>query len=303
LMLATELIRKHGLKHRMREPKRFAKEMNGLCMAMAATRRRMDVKKNRKCILRQMKKLVKTVRDHALRHRDLLDREWETTDWTRPQAARVLERIDQVLLQLPEALDQAHQRIIRGKPVENAKKILSLYDPDVRVIVRGKANAEVEFGNSLLLAEQRDGAIIDWQLHRQSAPGDSQQVIPCIERIQKRHGPKSIHGVCGDRQYESAKNGRWLKSQGIYNGLYPRRLKEYEKKKHAGKFQAMQKRRAQTEARIAILKQGFIGDPVRSRGFENRERSVGWAVLTHNLWVIARLEKKPNEEPAHLKAA
>jgi hypothetical protein len=34
---------------------------------------------------------------------------------------------------------------------------LSLYETDTRVIVRGKAGASVEFGNTLLLAEQPDG--------------------------------------------------------------------------------------------------------------------------------------------------
>jgi hypothetical protein len=32
------------------------------------------------------------------------------------------------------------------------------------VIVRGKADAEVEFGNLLVLGEQSDGLIIDWEL-------------------------------------------------------------------------------------------------------------------------------------------
>jgi hypothetical protein len=65
-----------------------------------------------------------------------------------------------------------------------------------------------------------------------------------------------------------------------------------------GKFAALQKRRAQTEGRIGVLKNGFLGAPMRAEGFEYRERAVMWGVLTHNLWVMARLrvakeEKKP----------
>jgi hypothetical protein len=65
-----------------------------------------------------------------------------------------------------------------------------------------------------------------------------------------------------------------------------------------GKFAALQKRRAQTEGRIGVLKNGFFGAPMRAEGFEHRERAVMWGVLTHNLWVLARLrvakeEKKP----------
>ena len=46
--------------------------------------------------------------------------------------------------------------------MKSADKILSFYEPDVHVIVRGKAGAE--FGNTLVLGEADDGVIVDWQL-------------------------------------------------------------------------------------------------------------------------------------------
>jgi hypothetical protein len=70
-----------------------------------------------------MKKLVGVVREHAQRHRDLLDRQWEQTEWTRAQAEQILRRIDGVLTLLPQAQKQAHERIIGGRPVDNADKI------------------------------------------------------------------------------------------------------------------------------------------------------------------------------------
>ena len=57
-------------------------------------------------------------------------------------------------------------------------------------------------------------------------------------------------------------------------------------------FAALQKRRSQTEARIGIFKNVFLGRPLRAKGFENRQRAVAWAVLTHNLWLLARMEWK-----------
>jgi hypothetical protein len=56
---------------------------------------------------------------------------------------------------LPRAQKQAHERIIGERKVANAEKILSLYEPDIQVLVRGNAGAEVEFGNKLLLAACR----------------------------------------------------------------------------------------------------------------------------------------------------
>ena len=57
---------------------------------------------------------------------------------------------------------QAHERIIGERQIRSKEKILSLYEADIHVIIRGKAGAEVEFGNTLLLAEQKEGRILDW---------------------------------------------------------------------------------------------------------------------------------------------
>ncbi len=303
LMLATQLIREHGLGHRMKDPKGFLKQMNGLCMEMTGTRRKYQIKRSRKRVLRQMKRLSKTVSEHALRYRDLLDREWEKTDWTRPQAEQVLGRIDSVLVQLPAAIEQAHRRIIQEKAVNNEKKILSLYEPEIGVIVRGKANAEVEFGNSLMISEQADGIIVDWKLTKDRAPSDSQELKPRIAKIRANYGESTVKAVVTDRQFDSAENRVWLKEKRIYNGLSPRSPKELTAKFGAKRFQKLQKRRAQTEARISILKTGFLGDPMSVKGFKNREQRVGWGVLAHNLWVIARLERAKGQEEGLAKAA
>ena len=61
-------------------------------------------------------------------------------------------------------------------------------------------------------------------------------------------------------------------------------------------FAEIQKRRAQTEARIGIFKNVFLGRPLRVKGFIHRELSVCWNVLAHNLWVLARLPQAEEQE-------
>ena len=56
-------------------------------------------------------------------------------------------------------------------------------------------------------------------------------------------------------------------------------------------FRLRQCRRAQTEARVGIVKNCFTGNPAGSRIFTYRERQCAWAILTHNLWGVARLPK------------
>ena len=54
-------------------------------------------------------------------------------------------------------------------------------------------------------------------------------------------------------------------------------------------FAAALKRRGQTEGRIGIFKNVFLGGTPLAKGFKNRELQVAWAVVAHNLWMAARL--------------
>jgi hypothetical protein len=64
--------------------------------------------------------------------------------------------------------------------VANADKLLSLYDPQVQVIVLGKAGAEVKFVNTVLVGENAQGLIVDYAFYRESAPADSQLLFESL---------------------------------------------------------------------------------------------------------------------------
>jgi hypothetical protein len=295
LIKAVMLIRRQGLKNRMGTPSEFIRQINRLSIQMTHTRRRSDSKRARKQVLRTMKKLLKKIDHHARMHRDLLANEWEHTDLTEAQAALIIKRIDGIRKQLPEAKRQAHERIIGGRQVDNKEKILSLYESDVHVLVRGKAGSEVEFGNTLLLAEQRQGVIVDWKLIKDQAPADTKMVPDCIDRFKEVFGVLP-DAMAGDRGFDSKRNGKRLVKDGIYNAICPRSVNDLRERMKEEEFAGLQTRRAQTEARIAIFKNGFLGRPMRSKGFVCRENRVAWAVLTHNLWVIARLPMAEKDE-------
>lgn len=302
LMKATLLIRKAGLRGRMEAPEAFLRRMNRLAMEMTQQARRAGTKKGRKRVLRQMKKLVGVVEAHARRHRELLDRNWEKTDWTRVQAEQVLRRIDGVLELLPRARKQAHERIIGGRQVANAEKILSLYDPDVRVIVRGKAGAEVEFGNTVLLGENPQGVIVDYEIFQGSAPADSQLLFGSLIRVLDGTGQRAQAAVT-DRGFASASNSRALQQGGTYDATCPRQPAALRERMREERFARLQRRRAQTEGRIGILKREFLGRPLRAKGFAHRELALAWGVFTHNLWVFARLRKERKKKAKALLQA
>ena len=294
LMQSVQNIRAHGLKQRLEPPERFISRINGLCLQMTHAWNKADGQRRRKQTLRKMDRLVGTVRRHAQRSRDLLDEQWQKTTWTRPEAEPILGRMDQILEQLPKARAQARRRILSGILEANEEKILSLYEPDVRVVVRNKARARVEFGNTLLLAESSQGLILDWELFRESAPADTQLLPRSIGRIQAAYG-QVLKAVAADRGFDSKANQLGLAEKGIYNAVCPRSPKQLKERNGSWKFKQLQRRRAQTEGRIGSLKNVFLGQPIRSKGFEHRQLTVTWTVLVHNLWVIARLPQA--EEP------
>ena len=168
-----------------------------------------------------------------------------------------------------------------------------------RLYVRKKAGSEVEFGQSLLLTEQADGLIIDWELFSRNAPKDPQLLQPAIRRLKKNYG--DMDSVSTDRAFNSAKNDDFLKEENIFNATCPRSPVQLQEKLKDPVFAALQTRRSQTEARIGIFKNVFLGKPLRSRIIENKRHAVNWCVLTHNLWVLSR--KALSDEKSRLKKA
>jgi len=294
LLKAIMLIRRRGLKHRMPDPASLLRDMNRLCIQMTQSRRKKNGKKARKAVLRDMKKLAQTIGTHAERYHAMLEQRWEETDWSRKQAGQVLARIEGIASQLPEAIAQAHQRIISEQQVDHNDKKLSLYEPEAEVIVRGKAGVEVEFGNTLFLAEQAQGLVVDWELCAKGAPGDSALFARSLERLMEQGG---VSAICADRGFDSKANRKLCEEKGINNGLCPRSVQQLRERMAEPDFAQVQKRRAQTEGRIGIMKNNFLGEAVKAKGFEHRQVMVDWAVLAHNLWVLARLPKREQAPP------
>jgi len=284
---AINLIRKRGLKHRIRPPEEFIREMNKLCIEMTHTRKRKDAKKVRKKVFRRMKKLMKTIEGHARNYHALLEGHWIQTGWSELETQVVLDRIQGILDQLPQAIHQAHERIIGERRVPNKEKILSLYAPDVHVLVRGKADAETEFGNGLYLAEQADGLIVDWSFMQGQPPSDSKLVKDSLERITETYGKPDSY--TGDRGFDSANARTDLEELGIINAICPRSVPMLQEKLEDEGFCRLQKRRGATEGRIGIFKNAYLGSPLRSKGFGNRKTRIEWCILGHNLWKLATM--------------
>jgi hypothetical protein len=132
---------------------------------------------------------------------------------------------------------------------------------------------------------------VDWEFFKETAPADVRLLRLSVERMRTVYGPV-LKELGADRGFDSAANQQILGELEIYNGVCPRSPQELKKRIRSWKFNRLQNRRSQTEGRVAILKNVFVGQPMRSKGFANRSLTVTWAVLTHNLWVMARMALK-----------
>ena len=299
LLKAIKLVRREGLIHRMPGgPEEAASKMNRLCIEMTHSRHRKGGVKLRKKVLRSMKRLLVNIGEHARRHRDLLASGWSSTSWSERQAMNVIERIDGRLALLPEAVRQAHERIIGGRAVPSPEKILSAHEREIDVIVRGKAGKEVEFGNALFISESTGGFIFDYELYGRGAPSDATKQKESLKRQQSYDIDQSIEEVVGDRAFQTKATARALQAAAIIDSNCPKDPAELKRRMQDPRFRQSQKRRGSTEARIAILTNNGGGRVCRAKGLTNRRRAVAWGVLSHNLWWIARKVRERQEQAA-----
>ncbi|MBF0198695.1 MAG: transposase [Planctomycetes bacterium] len=285
-------IRKGGIRQRIGSPESFLTTINKLSMQMTNTGKKPGSKKERKKIFRKMKKLLDRVKKHGERYLGKLEDCWCDSDFTEAQKNQIVSKMNHTIDLIPAIVHQAHERIIGERKVDNKDKVLSLHEDHAKVYSRGKSGAQVEFGLQLVLGESLDGIITHWELINDTPKNDTQHIDEVLKRIDILPDDVKPELLVGDRGFYSEKTEKMLSKNSIKSNICPRDPAILECKLGDHKFAEMTKRRAQTEARIGILKNNFLGKKLSTKGYENQSRQVAWAVLSHNLWVLARLPFK-----------
>lgn len=303
LLKTIGTIRGHGIINRMPAggTSGLLSDLNQLLIEFGNARRRKDSKKTRKKVLRALKTFSERCVHHAKRHKELLEKHREEkTDLSEGQANLLIRNLDNILAQQPIIKKQAHDRIIGDRRIKQDEKILSVYEPDINVILRGKSGAEVEFGNQLMIGENRDGLITYYELF-DDVKNDYNRLPAALEKTEFNIGGK-LELIVGDRGFSEAKTELFIEKNhpDATNHIFPKSIKLYNKKKKEPgfieSFRESQKRRAQTEARIAILTNNYQKGRSLSKGIKSQRMELHWVMLAHNLRVLAR--KRISEEQA-----
>jgi hypothetical protein len=96
-------------------------------------------------------------------------------------------------------------------------------------------------------------------------------------------GGTSIGKVSGDRGFDSKANRDLIEGDGIDNAICPKTPSELKKRMKEPEFVELQQRRSQTEARIAIFKNGFVGAPLLNKGYSNQNRENTRITISQNI--------------------
>jgi transposase, IS5 family len=203
-------------------------------------------------------------------------------------------------------IDQSERRVFRGETVPADEKLYSLFEPHTDMIKRGKVYKPVEFGHKVLLVESRIGLITDYQV-LDGNPIDSDQLVPSVQRHQKRFG-KLPRVLAGDRGFHDAAGCEKVHRRGVTLVAIPqrggKRSVEQEQFEKSRAFKQAQAFRSGVEGRISVLFRGRGMKRCLWSGSERFELFLAAAVLANNLLVIAaRLQKRPTKAAALRVAA
>lgn len=165
-------------------------------------------------------------------------------------------------------------------------RIVSIFQPHVRPIIRGKQNNKTEFGSKLGVSLDQGLARVDtlsW-----NAYNESKDLIKQIESYHKLHGyyPELVQV---DRIYATRENRKYLKERGIRITAAPlgRRKKNvnetsYQKRKR--KKEATE--RNQIEGKFGQAKRGYNLNEIRARRKDTSESWIGAIFFVVNLLEI-----------------
>ena len=171
-------------------------------------------------------------------------------------------------------------------------RIVSISQPHIRPIVRGKAASPVEFGAKISISDV-DGFVyldrLEWESYH-----EGEDLVIQAEAFKSRYGmwPESIHA---DKAYRNRSNIKWCKERGIrLSGSKPGRPpKETESNRDELRRQKKEARqdeidRIEVESKFGIAKRRYGLGRVMSRTRVSSEVMISMTILVLNIDKILR---------------
>jgi hypothetical protein len=207
---------------------------------------------------------------------------------------RIRPHLQRILTTTASLVEQTASVLDGHRPPE---RIVSVHQPWVRPIPKGKLGKPCEFGKKLEVVEIEHGIIADWRLSRGN-PNDATLLCPTVDRHRKRFGRDPTH-VATDRGFWSTENDQSLARHGdgtvrIPNVSIPCRGKKTEERREierSSAFRRLQRWRAGGEATISHCKRSFGIGKSRAHREDTFDAGVGWGIVARNMTTIGRLAR------------
>jgi IS5 family transposase len=181
---------------------------------------------------------------------------------------------------------QTKQRVFKG--ITNAAdKIVSVFEPETRILRRGKAHKPTEFGQVVKVQEAEGGIVTAIAVVTE---GDRALLVPAVRHHRNVFGrPPRV--VATDRGFFSNDNVRDVEALGVACAAIPKpgyRSPAWLERERGRPFRRARAWRAGGEARIARLKHTFGMHRTLYRGRDGVARCALWAGISNNLVAIGR---------------
>lgn len=200
--------------------------------------------------------------------------------------------------QLQEAIKLTERVIVQnlarfaGEKLRPEDKVLSMHEPHVVAIPKGKHNKPTEFGTKVVLAMEPSGVIVGHKVYAENV-ADVKTMGPMIDAVEERNG-KPPEELAADRGMHHPEADREKAGTARVARLsIPARGKTRAKQADAPWFRRLQRVRAGIEATIGHLKTDHRMERSRYKGLNGDRINVSLAVMAWNLRKMARkLENK-----------
>jgi len=223
-------------------------------------------------VLRQGEQVVKRAR-----------RRWARLSGRARRSVRVIQRMVALGRRV---IRQTKQRIF-NRVTKSPEKIVSVFEPQTRILRRGKAHKPTEFGQMVKVQEAEGGLVTDIAVVTLT---DHALLVPSVERHRQVFGHLP-HTVATDRGFFSISGVQCIETMGVRCAAVPKpghRSPEWLARERRRPFRRARAWRAGGEARVARLKHTFGMHRTRYRGETGVARCAYWAGIANNLMAISR---------------
>lgn len=260
------------------KPRNYRKQAHEHYLAIAKKK-----KKSNKAIRKAIRKQLGYLRRNIANIDEMLDRVEKECGFF------PLSRVNQRYLWVIRTLYDQQHYMYKNKTKRCDHRIVSLEQPHVRPIVRGKDKAPVEFGSKISFALSGGFFRIDrlsWEAYNEAVDLPTQ-----VEAYKEIHGhyPELVQA---DRIYTTQNNRQYLKERGIrITAPDLGRPSKEEKKTPYEKKKAKQESRERNaiEGKIGEGKQQYNMNKIRAKLPKTSESWIGATTFVMNLWQALRL--------------